>query len=95
LISLDEPAASWAPLASDAVILAVPPSGPLLLDPAIRTYVLQHQLPTLVVGSQDDAAQLFSPSPFLELQVTGRRLSERHGQMRALLGAALRLRRPA
>jgi DNA-binding response OmpR family regulator len=95
VISLDEPAASWAQLASDVVIVAVPSSGPLLLDPAIRTYVMNHQLPTLVIGSKDDGAQLLPPSPFLEVQIAGRRLSERHGQMRPLLAAALRLLRPA
>lgn len=93
VVSLDELPASWEHTPSDAVIIAVPAGGPLLLDPAIRAYVVSHQLPTLVVGSEQDGELLLPPSPFLEVQITGRRLSERHGQMRALLGAALRLRR--
>jgi DNA-binding response OmpR family regulator len=92
VVELDEPSPAWFHLHSDVVILAAPPTGPLVVDPAIRAYVLTHKLPALVIAQEAESARLFSPAPFSDIAITGYRLAELRGQTRALLASAVRMR---
>jgi DNA-binding response OmpR family regulator len=95
MVGLDEPSPSWFHLPSDVVIVAAPQTGPLVVDPAIRAYVLSNKIPTLVIAHHDEAKRLFSPAAFVEVAITGQRLSELRGKMRALLSQAIKLRVPS
>ena len=91
VIALDEPSTSWFELRSDAIIVTAPQASPMVVDPAVRAYVLSHRLPTLVVALQGEGERLFSPTPFAPLRITGQRLADLRGGTRAMLVAALEL----
>jgi CheY-like chemotaxis protein len=94
VIGLDEPSPSWFHLNTDVVMVAAPQTGPLVIDPAVRAYVLSNKIPTLVIAQHDEAKRLFSPAAFVEVSITGSRLSELRGKMRTLLSQAIKLRAP-
>ena len=49
---------------------AAPETGPLVVDPAVRAYVLSNKIPTLVIAHQEEAHRLFSPAAFVVATAT-------------------------
>lgn len=92
VIGIEEPSTSWFHLPTDVVIVAAPAGGPMVVDPAIRAYVLSNKIPTLVIAEQVEGARMFSPAPFVDIVITGQRLAALRGQTRALIAQAIKLR---
>lgn len=92
LIALDEPSPSWFDLPADGALIAAPASGVHAIDPAVRAYVQTHNLPTVIIAEPAESARLLSPAAFFPVHITGRKLADLRGDMRALLVTALRHR---